>query len=253
MNKWDSITIEPGTPNHSLIKDVNGFMEHTKIPNIENIVTNKRVALVGPAPSLIGLGDGNLIDSYDVVVRVNQKFKLSTKNEKDYGSRNDILIGSFNSENIKECDKNYEYIKSFQHIIGVMPSSNYQPKINFFEKLIRDGVNSTRLNDRYIYKVFKDVGTVPNSGLMGIIFLMNYNIKELYVAGLTFYNMGKFGDIYYDDYKDSVESSGQNIDKDSHAHKIHKQKPQIEYFKKLYNENKEIIKLDKYLTKNLFL
>ena len=248
---WDSITVEPGTPNHYVVKDANGFKEHVKIDNIKNLVSGKRVALVCPSPSLKGLNEGDIIDSYDIVVRVNQKFKMSDEMEKDYGTKSDILIGSFNSMNINECNKNYDYIKTFKHVIGVMPSSTYQPKVNFFNKMTKDGINCTRLNDRYIYKVFKDVGTVPNSGLMGIILLMNYNIKELYVTGLTFYNMGTFGDIYNSEYKKSVASVGQTVNKNSHDHKIHKQQPQINHFRQLHKENPDIIKLDKYLTENL--
>jgi hypothetical protein len=249
---WDSITVEPGTPKHYLIKDTKGFREHTEIENLKEMLSGKRVVVVCPSPSLEGLGEGELIDSYDVVVRINQKFKMSEEKEKDYGTKSDILIGSFNSKNITECNKNYDYIKSFKRVIGVMPSSRYAPKINFFKKMDKDGINCTLLDDRYIYKVFKDVGTVPNSGLMGIILLMNYDIKELYVTGLTFYNMGTFGNIYNSDYKESIKSVGQTVDRNSHDHKIHKQPPQIEYFKELYIQNKEIIKLDKYLTKNLF-
>ncbi len=252
MGKWDSITIEPGTPNHYIVKNANGYLPHAEIPEIKELVDGKRVCIICPSPSLEGLGEGSLIDSYDVVIRINQKFKMSKEKEIDYGSRNDILIGSFNQKNINECNKNYDYIKTYKHVLGVMPNSQYQPKINFFNKMTKDGVKCTRLNDKYIYKVFKDVGTVPNSGLMGIALLMNYNIKELYIAGLTFYNMGTFGEIYNSEYKDSVKSVGQAVNKNSHDHKIHKQQPQINYFKKLHTNNKDIIKLDKYLTENLY-
>lgn len=248
---WDSITIEPGTPNHYIVTDVNGFMEHTEIENLKTLINGKRVALVCPSPSLEGLGDGDIIDSYDVVIRVNQKFKMSKEMEKDYGTKSDVLIGSFNQTNITECENNYDYIKTFKHIIGVMPSSKYQPKINFFNKMDRDGIKCTRLNDKYVYKAFKDVGTVPNSGMMGIILLMNYEIKELYITGLSFYNMGTFGNIYNSEYKDSVTSVGQTVDKGSHDHKIHKQPPQIKHLQKLHNEYPDLIKLDTYLTENL--
>jgi len=252
MTKWDSITIEPGTPNHYIVKNDKGYLPHTEIPSIKEMVSGKRVCVVCPSPALDGLGEGSLIDSYDVIIRVNQKFKMSEEKECDYGTRNDILVGSFNQKNIDECNKNYEYIKSYKHVVGVMPSSNYPPKINFFNKMTKDGVECTRLNDRYIYRVFKDVGTVPNSGLMAIALLMNYDIIEMYVTGLTFYNMGTFGDIYYSEYKDSVKSVGQTVNKDIHDHKIHKQQPQINYFRELHTNNKEIIKLDKYLTENLY-
>lgn len=249
---WDSITIEPGTPNHYIVKNANDYLEHTEIANLKKLVSGKRVAVVCPSPVLEGLNEGELIDSYDIIIRINQKFKLSKEKEKDYGTRSDILVGSFNAMNIKECTKNYEYIKSFKHVVGVMPNSTYQPKIDFFNKMTKDGINCTRLNDRYIYKVFKDVGTVPNSGLIAIILLLNYDIKELYITGLTFYNMGKFGNIYNSEYKDSVVSVGQTVNQNSHDHKIHKQPPQIKHLQELHKKYPDVIKLDKYLTENLY-
>ena len=249
--QWASITIPPLTPSHPIIKTESDFLEHTKISELAELIKDKRVAIVCPSPNLVGSNDGELIDSYDVVIRVNQKFEMSNELKKDYGSRGDILIGSFNINNVAECMRNLDYIKTYKRLICVMPSSEKiggHPTINFFKELTKMGIKNTRLDDRYIYKEFYNVGTVPNSGLMAILMLMNYDFKELYITGLSFYNMGKFGDVYNDEYKKSV---GRVADQHSHDHKIHQQPPQIKYLQELHKNNPDLIKLDKYLTENL--
>lgn len=251
MKKWDSITTPPLTPTHPIIKTKGDFLGHSEISDLAELIKGKRVALVCPSPTLIGSNDGELIDSYDVVIRVNQKFEMSDKLKLDYGSKGDILIGSFNINNVNECMRNLPYLRTYKRLICVMPSSakiGGMPTINFFNELTKLDIKNTRLDDRYIYKEFYNVGTVPNSGLMAILMLMNYDFKELYITGLTFYNMGKFGDVYNDEYKKSV---GRVADQNSHDHKIHKQPPQIKYLQELHKNNPELIKLDEYLTENL--
>lgn len=55
-----------------------------------NLIYNKRIVLVGGAPYLKNNGDK--IDSYDTVIRVNASHSLTKeKTRKDYGSRTDIL------------------------------------------------------------------------------------------------------------------------------------------------------------------
>jgi hypothetical protein len=256
-NPWISSTTEPGTPNHGLVKTFSDFRDHEKIEAIESLISGKRICIVGPAPNLKGSDSGILIDSYDVVVRVNQKFQMSDDQKKDYGKRCDILIGSFNENNIKECFDNLQFLMEQKLIIGVMPNKGYKPIERFSEFLDSKGVKNYFLNDRYIYKVFREVGTVVNSGLMSIILLMNYDVKEIYVTGFTFYNMGKFGKIYNDEYFNSVVTSGKlNLEKQEDYAKrndflIHDIKSQIRYFSSLWKENNHVIKLDGYLKENL--
>ena len=256
-NPWISSTIEPGTNNHSLIKSHLDFMDHEKIDDLKNIITGKRICVVGPAPNLKNSGSGNIIDSYDIVVRVNQKFQMSPDQEKDYGKRSDVLIGSFNENNINECFDNLEFIMKQKLIIGVMPNMGYEPIRKFSEFLDSNKIKNHFLDDRYIYKMFREVGTVVNSGLMAILLLMNYDIKEIYVTGFTFYNMGKFGKIYNEEYFNSVVKSGKLdlVKQEDYAMRhdflIHDIESQIKYFYSLWKNNSDLIKLDEYLNSNL--
>ena len=53
-----------------------------------HFLDDKTVALVGPAKSIEGLENGDLIDSCDVVVRLNY---AKIKNTKDSGTRTDVI------------------------------------------------------------------------------------------------------------------------------------------------------------------
>lgn len=62
-------------------------------PKLVEYLRDKRVAVVGPAPYLAGLGKGKLIDSYDIVVRV----QTENSNPDDFGSRTDIIQSCLNA------------------------------------------------------------------------------------------------------------------------------------------------------------
>ena len=53
-----------------------------------NYVKNKKIAIVGPSPELIDKKLGSEIDSYDIVVKINNGYKL---NHIDYGKKIDII------------------------------------------------------------------------------------------------------------------------------------------------------------------
>ena len=57
---------------------------------LKSLIEGKRVAIVGPSPHLMGTKMGELIDSYDVVCRLNEIFPNGL--EDDYGTRTDIAF-----------------------------------------------------------------------------------------------------------------------------------------------------------------
>tara|TARA_B110000305_G_C19346842_1_gene592183 strand:- start:155 stop:787 length:633 start_codon:yes stop_codon:yes gene_type:complete len=56
------------------------------------LIKNKNIAFVGPSSSLLGKNLGKLIDSYDIVIKLNNFHKLSSE---DYGNKVDILFYNF--------------------------------------------------------------------------------------------------------------------------------------------------------------
>jgi hypothetical protein len=57
----------------------------------------KQLAIVGNAPTEVGLGRGKEIDSADLVVRFNN-FSLAPEHIPDYGSRTDLWVTSLNKD-----------------------------------------------------------------------------------------------------------------------------------------------------------
>jgi hypothetical protein len=63
-------------------------------PRFADLVKGKRIAVVGPARTLIGMGRGAWIDSHDLVVRFNEAFvylKSTDVLRADVGARTDVL------------------------------------------------------------------------------------------------------------------------------------------------------------------
>ena len=65
---------------------------NNKIINLQQIIQNKTVALVGPSNFLHNKKLGKLIDSYDVVIKINNFHILPSI---DYGKKTDILFHNF--------------------------------------------------------------------------------------------------------------------------------------------------------------
>lgn len=53
-------------------------------------LSNKKVVLVGPAWDTKGMGQGKLINSYDVVIRMNNGVFFTNKLKNDLGNRTDF-------------------------------------------------------------------------------------------------------------------------------------------------------------------
>lgn len=246
---WNSSAPKP-------IIQLNGqsFSDYKKDYNLENLLTGKKVVFVGPSSHLEGSESGSLIDSYDIVVRAGQTFEIPKYEQKDYGKRTDIICHSFNSHQRVECLKHIDFFKSLKFVICSMVSlKQIGEHKTFFPKL---KVPYQNVDDRYILRLWEDVGTVVNSGFAGLIVLLHYDVKEIYVTGMNFYNMGKYGDVYYQQYIDEATGAMKNVSKksvkpqDARAD-LHNQRAQILYFKKIYEQNKDVIKLDNYLKENL--
>jgi hypothetical protein len=156
-----------------------------------------RVVLVGPSPNISGLKLGSLIDSYDVVVRVNASFLATRTHPEDYGERidtlyytNDITRCNLLNYEIKEgnMDKKIKYITTWQHIIkGAHPIPF--PHTSIFDT--KSTMFHTKINN------YKNTGTKA-----ALHILIDPNVTELFIIGFSFhleaqpYVMGTIKDIY---------------------------------------------------------
>ena len=81
---------------------------------LKDLVKNKKVALVGPSPHILGKKQGSFIDSFDIVIRVNE-FGIPSSLYEDYGSKTNIIFVALH-ENSNSIFK--EMIKKmiYQHL-----------------------------------------------------------------------------------------------------------------------------------------
>jgi hypothetical protein len=188
-----------------------------KNEKLNDYLEGKRVAIVGPAPYLKGQGKGKLIDSYDIVVRIQHNILNPT----DYGSRTDIVQSCLNSnygppliEHLKglsdqdkpkfvicndtvshqKTDGSWAYVDELYEDIFKnlkIPFVNLKNNDNtwnrwalYWEIYAKSHIEKFSTNEFTIYS------SNFNSGYGSLSFLMSYDLKELAVFGLDFYNTG---------------------------------------------------------------
>jgi hypothetical protein len=188
-----------------------------KNEELNNYLKGKRVAIVGPAPYLKGQGKGSLIDSYDVVVRIQHDIL----DMKDFGSRTDIVQSCLNSnygpplvEHLKTLskDKKPKFIISNDTVSHQKRDGTWVYIDEAYENIFRDldiplvhlkngdgswnrwplywEVYSKKHIERFPDNNFTIYSANFNSGYGSLNFLLSYDIKELAVFGLDFYNTG---------------------------------------------------------------
>ena len=212
-----------------------------------DFIKDKCIALVGPAQSIIGTNKGDIIDKFDLVVRLNKSIPLPQSLKDDIGMRTDIIYNSLNTSDFPgenklspKLHKKYgvKFVCSsypFNHNIFHDDITNYVYKYKFELPL-------KVMNDFKFRNFEKVLGTRPYTGTCAIMDLLSYPIKYLYITGLDFYQTK-----YYSEYrrvsKDVIKYNKNNI--------IHQCKPQLDYLKNISFFDNRII-LDSFLDKLLY-
>jgi hypothetical protein len=212
--------------------------------NFSEYVKGKRIAVVGPGPTTQGTNQGNIIDSYDIVMRFNSAVPVPTSAIADIGTRTDILCNCLEGKSESGGNITPMLWKKLgvKWVLSPYPKEISYIKQNYslFESKNKGQlpVECTDLNN--FEKVRKEIGTRPNTGFLGIIHLLNFELSELYITGITF---GRGG--YMRGYKDHISPEQYNRLSNSD---IHQQKPQEDYFRKIYKTT-NFIKVDPFLHK----
>jgi hypothetical protein len=270
-------------------------MQLDKDENFANFIEGKRVAYVGPSPHLIGRGMGKLIDSYDVVVKVNE----AISSPRDYGARMDVINNCLNNDyapllgrflkNNPEVKKNLKYIMCGERCVPHPDWPRTPDTMKNYEIYIKEhGIPFYVINQEQRYEIKKEVRPKTyvengisntanfNNGYAGILMLLRYDIKELFITGINFYNFGlskglyieaknrgfkKTSELtdsekkqlkYHDSYIDYYKSNGHvNYKKNFTAN--HDQLAQIRHFREvIIPGHPDVLKIDDYLKENLY-
>jgi len=225
--------------NKSIINDKNYY----------NFLYDKKIALVGPSNNTLDTNQGNLIDSYDLVIRLNKTFEIPLNIQKDVGRRVDVLYNSMNiSDYPKENDLTQKRIYNLKNN-GCKYISCPYPFIYPFENDILRFLDNNQNKIPYhiinlnLYKyLVNSIKGRPYTGTCAIMDLISFPIKELYITGIDCY-ISK----YYKEYRQISNNKLANL----RDNNIHNNYSQLMFIKKLACINKKI-KLDNFLKKFFF-
>jgi len=174
--------------------------------NINKLIHNKRVCIVGPANYLNDKNNGKNIDTYDIIVRFNKGHNL-TDNSNIFGSRTDILYHcvSQNKEDggpiTEDMVKKYHIVFSYPLLTKADNTSFNNGNVMNFQKLPHY-VPKTNIVDKETYLEWeKEIGCRPNTGIIAILDILNMNPKELYITGFTLFKDG-----YSKLYRDKIDN-----------------------------------------------
>ncbi|MDO6390237.1 glycosyltransferase family 29 protein [Pontibacter sp. BT731] len=202
-----------------------------------SVLTNKRIAVVGPASSAYNTNNGKYIDGFDFIVRINKAPDIikSGRFQNDIGTRTDILFHSFfENEFSGGGPLNFNLFNELEIKYVINPIPGYfgrRTVFNFYKKYLK--AQTTYLLPKKDYDEIKPkFGAFrPTTGFSALQFLMNSNFKELYITGFTFFKTA-YGDGYRDELKDVKINTNFIASEKQHD-------PDIEFreFKRLLQEN----------------
>lgn len=217
---------------------------------LSSYLKGKRVAIVGPAPSVVGSKQAELINSYDVVVRLNKALPVPKELREDVGTRCDILYNCMNPS--EECGGiiNISTLKKckVKYLIGAYPpvdkvgNTKLRIKtdtITFYTKNRSNWKNFCYTDKGHFLKLWKHM-RLPNTGTMAILDLLRFDIKELYITGITFFKGG-----YIRTYRDYDEHG---ILTHLKKFNLHKPSKQLDFACKQLTADSRV-KMDETLTK----
>ena len=201
-------------------------------------IKDKRVAVVGSAGYVSQFEHENLIESHDIVMRFNAALPLHPDMIKNVGSRTDILsncldndptsCGAYNCKLWKELGVKWVFDPYY-------PGLDYQiANVRYYNMINNDTIPTHFTDEESFMSVQSAMNTRPNTGLLSVMYLLRHGIKKMFLTGFSF----GFGDVYHTGYK--KENSSPSL---GHSG-IHNQEEQLKYFKKQYQQYKDIINVD---------
>ena len=163
---------------------------------LKKLVANKRVAVVGPSPHIIGKKQRSYIDSFDIVIRINE-LGISEDLFEDYGSKTDIVFLTLNTGAVdiyKEMMRRNDLssiclIVNLQHQYSLQPYLKVEKTRSIFEqyKDLNLSIDLEHLGSDLFFERCKLFKCYPSTGTSAIYELAESQVKELYVTGFSFY------------------------------------------------------------------
>jgi hypothetical protein len=221
------------------------FKEYEKL--FTEYVRDKCIALVGPAQSILDTNKGDVIDKFDLIVRLNKSLPLPESLKNDIGTRTDIIYNSLNTSDFPgENNLNPKLYKKYgvQFVCSSYPFNHpiFHNDILYYVNKYKFELPLKVMNDLKFKRFEQSLGTRPYTGTCAIMDLLSYPIKYLYITGLDFYHTK-----YINNYR-RISKEGLRHTKNS---PIHQAEPQLDYLRNISFFDNRII-LDGFLDKLVY-
>lgn len=182
--------------------------------DISDLLKGKEVIIVGPAPYLEGSQLGELIDSYDVVIRLKSGYPIPSELQQDLGNRIDLWYTNLKAEhnhlNSHTLDKMVKHkLKTivFPYPIKYQQNDVFKSSvlnlIKIFRNNFRTGIGTIQqhfnsrkkicpfkisydLSSNYFQILEKIIGCRPTTGVLAIMDILQYDVKKLQLVGFSF-------------------------------------------------------------------
>lgn len=171
-----------------------------------NVLANKRVILIGPANTVSDDLQGLDVDTFDIIVRLNNGIQLARENPALLGSRTDILIHNMNETGPRSAGEIPASLLLLHRVrYCVFPHWGFKgSKARFFKKRAElaslPQIETAVFPRAFCEKVRRDLGDhQPTIGTSAILFLLTCKVKELQIQGFTFFQTA-----YVPGYNDEV-------------------------------------------------
>ena len=197
----------------------------------------KSVAIVGPAPSLFDTPNNKeIIESKDVIIRINKSLPIPANIQEISGKRTDILYNCLNADPESGGHLHISYLqKKIKWLVCPYPDIYpFSLDISKFKEWNSNRIPFTLFDKQRYEEIVREINTRPNSGVLTILDMLSSEIDNLYITGITFFRGG-----YIPEYREYSEEQVLNR---MAVHGNHRQEPQIEFMKQvLKNDNRVIM------------
>lgn len=157
-----------------------------------SVFKNKRVAIIGAADSAFEIKNGEYIDDFDIVIRINKAIvNWNEKNEEYLGTKTDVLFHNFYENNHSGGGKlDFSLFNSRRINYVVNPNSDLSGvrlNYNFYKRYLK--FNRTYILKPSLYKkMILPFGELkPTMGYAALWCALNSPCKELFITGFTFF------------------------------------------------------------------
>jgi hypothetical protein len=197
-------------------------------------ISGKRVCIIGASDSLLKQDQRELINSYDVVCRINWGYPVAESILPYTGGRCDVIYHLMKVGIASDRDLMRRAVADgVKWVVSVQPEEKDLYKT--FRELSKDIINSRAVDKETRMGLHDRINGSPNTGQVAILDLLKFGITELYVTGFDFY-VG----LYHEGYGFHAPHAGKRFPLK------HDQPKQFQLFMELCNRDKRI-KLDSVL------